>query len=145
MKAILYFVAAGIVLPRHQDAAKVINEVTRKRVVFRNADVGHGERAEANEGVAGKVPPNYEGATVYGDDGKVVTGGTAAAPAPTGGGSPQPTERKLNAFGVPDDEGAPTDRESLKKCLDDAGVEYHGNAKTDALIALYVSHFYPEA
>ena len=141
MKAILYFVAAGIVLPRHQDAAKALSGATGKRVVFRNADTGSTEKPEANEGVAGKVPDNYVGFESFGDDGKVShKGEQAAAPAPVAG-----DERTLNSIGLPEGDGCPATRDELKKALEAEGIEYHGNASTDKLVALYMAHFYPEA
>ena len=155
MKAILYFVAAGVVLPRHTEAAAIIGKETGKRVVFRNSDTGHNEKPEANEGVAGNVPDNYGAFTKFNDSGKTGkkaddslntekgTGGIGAGQ--TGGSGPAgSTERAMNTFGVPDEDGAPTDRDSLKESLTAEGVEFHGNAPTDKLIALYMAHFYPE-
>lgn len=139
MKAILFFVAAGIVREHHREAATAINAATNKRVVFRNGSVGDAERPEANEGVAGfPIPAAYASAPHYDNAGKLISAGEA----PAAGDAP---ERKLNAFGVPDEDGAPTDRESLKSVLDDAGVEYHANASTEKLVGLYMAHFYPEA
>jgi pyridoxine/pyridoxamine 5'-phosphate oxidase len=53
-------------------------------------------------------------------------------------------DRKLNSIGLPDGEGNPEDREALKKALEDEGISFHGNASTDKLVTLYMSHFYPE-
>lgn len=141
MKAILFFVAAGLVRDAHRDAAAKIAETTGKRVVFRNGSSAaqSGEKPEPNEGVAGKVPAPYAAFPAYDDNGQLVSKGTA----PEGSTSPA-AERKLNAIGLPDGEGCPTDRESLKAALDAEGIEYHGNAKTDKLADLYLAHFYPE-
>ena len=151
MKAILFFVAAGVVLPRHQDAAKAIADKTGKRVVFRNSSVAESEKPEANEGVAGAVPENYKAFTQYGDKGATTSKGDANvtnrdpgilktdATTPAGTG-----ERKLNALGVPDEDDAPTDRDGLKGILTEQGIEFHGNAKTETLVALYNEHFYPQ-
>ena len=155
MKAILYFVAAGIVLPRHTDAAEVIAKKTGKRVVFRNADTGQTEKPEANEGVAGKVPENYKAFAIFGDTGAKKGDGNADASNRDPGKpksdstsstttEPGTTERKFNALGVVDEEGAPADRDALKGILTQEGIEFHGNAKTEALVDLYNAHFYPE-
>ena len=133
MKAILYFVAAGIVLDTHQDAAAIIHKETGKRVVFRNAHTS-GENPEANEGVAGRVPKSYDHFVRYGDDGGFLTSGPTPA---------AHKEAALNGIGLP--KGAPEDREGLKAALEAEGVAFHGNAKLDKLIDLYRAHFCPVA
>lgn len=140
MKAILFFVAAGLVRDSHREAAAKIAEVTGKRVVFRNASSAaqSGEKPEPNEGVAGAVPAPYSAFPRFDDAGAVASKGEAPKAATS------PAERKLNAIGLPDGEGCPEDRESLKAALDAEGIEYHGNAKTEKLADLYLAHFYPE-
>lgn len=137
MKAILFFVAAGFVRESHREAAAAINAATGKRVVFRNATSAAvtNEKPEANEGVAGDVPPQYASFPRFDDAGQLVSGGDAQ-------GTPAAPEGPKNALGLP--QGAPEDRESLKAALDDAGIEYHGNAKTEKLADLWLAHFYPD-
>lgn len=139
MKAILYFVAAGIVRDGHRDAATAINRETGKKVVFRNSDTAENEKPEANEGVAGRVPSNYESFTKYSDSGKVTAKGEIPAP------SSLVADRPLNAIGLPDGEGCPEDRDALKAALEAEGIEFHANAKTEKLVELYLAHFYPES
>lgn len=140
MKAILFFVAAGLVRDTHRETAAKIAETTGKRVVFRNASSAaqSGEKPEPNEGVAGAVPAPYAAFPRFDEAGQLVSKGDAPE------ASTSPAERKLNAIGLPDGEGCPEDRESLKAALDAEGIEFHGNAKTDKLADLYLAHFYPE-
>ena len=137
MKAILFFVAAGIVSESDRSAANEIATNTGKKVVFRNRDCPESEKPEANEGVAGKVPPAYAKFDRYDDSGELVT---AATPAP----KLALADRPLNALGLPAGEGCPEDRDALKEALTAEGIPFHGNAKTDALVDLYLAHFYPE-
>lgn len=134
MKAILFFVAAGIVRESDRLTAAAIAKATDKRVVFRNATSAavSNEKPEANEGVAGAVPPQYASFPRFDDAGQLVSGGEA-------GNTPAAPEGPKNALGLP--QGAPEDRESLKAALDDAGIEYHGNAKTEKLADLWLAHF----
>jgi hypothetical protein len=139
MKAILFFVAAGIVREAHKEAATAINAATGKKVVFRNGSIEGNERAETCEGTAGApIPPQYADLPHYDNAGKLTK--EAAKPA-----SLAVVDRKLNSIGLPDGEGCPEDRESLKAALDAEGIEYHANAKTEKLAELYLAHFYPEA
>ena len=137
MKAILYFVAAGFVRDTHREAAKTIADATGKKVVFRNGSANDSEKPEANEGVAGEVPKNYADFDRYDDNGKLAKGEIPASASLV-------TDRKLNAIGLPDDEGCPETRDDLKAALTAEGIEYHGNASTEKLAALYIAHFYPE-
>lgn len=137
MNAILYFVTAGFVRESHREAASIIAEKTGKKVVFRNATGYETETPEDNEGVAGLVPAAYARATRYDDEGAVVSPGCASPSIPAG-------ERKLNAIGLPDGDGNPEDRDGLKGALKAEGIDFHGNAKTDTLVDLYLAHFYPE-
>jgi len=140
MKAILYFVAAGFVRDSHKQAATAINAETGKKVVFRNGTSASltGEKPEPNDGVAGQVPEPYAAFTRYDDKGKVIGKAEPVAPLVA------LADRKLNAIGLPDGDGCPEDRETLKAALDAEGIEYHGNAKTEKLVDLYLAHFYPE-
>lgn len=140
MKAILFFVAAGFVRDSHKQAATAINAATGKKVVFRNGTSASltGEKPEPNDGVAGDVPKPYEAFTRYDDTGNVIgKGEPVAAPSPL-------ADRKLNAIGLPDGDGCPEDREGLKAALEAEGIEFHGNAKLEKLVDLYLAHFYPE-
>lgn len=139
MKAILFFVAAGFVRDSHKEAATAINAVTGKKVVFRNATSATltGEKPEPNDGVAGDVPDTYSDFPRYDNAGELVSGGEAPADAPK-------ADRKLNAIGLPDGEGCPEDRDALKEALEAEGIEFHGNAKLEKLVDLYLAHFYPE-
>ena len=130
MKAILFFVAAGIVLDSHRQAAAAIAAKTGKKVVFRNGtspDLTN-EKPEANEGVAGKVPKAYADFPRYNDAGELESPGTAPAPG-------NPDNKPLNLLGLP--EGSPDNREDLKRALEEMGVEFHPNAKTDKLADLF--------
>lgn len=141
MKSILYFVSAGRVLGIHKAAAEVIAKETGKRVSFRNATAAEqtGENPEPNLGVAGKViPTRYADATRYGDDGQVVTDATKQE-APEGGKKPT---GDLNAIGLP--VGHPDNKPDLVKALKNAGVEFHGRAKTEVLVEVYSKHFFTE-
>jgi hypothetical protein len=139
MKAILFFVAAGIVREAHKEAATAINAATGKKVVFRNGSVADNEKAEACEGVAGDpIPAPYANLPRYDNAGKLAKEGAPAAAAPL-------TDRKLNAIGLPDGEGCPEDREALKAALEAEGIDFHEKAKTEKLADLYLAHFYPEA
>lgn len=140
MKAILYFVSSGIVREAHREAATAINAKTNKRVVFRNSTVADGEKAEENEGVAGEViPANYERFSRYNDKGTLVEEGRLPDIATSA------ASRKLNVIGLPDGEGCPEDRDGIKEALEAEGVEFHGNAKTEKLVELYLAHFYPDS
>lgn len=138
MKSILYFVIAGFVRESAKLAAKVIAEKTGARVVFRNASSGlSGGQPEACQGVAGHVPPEYAHLPTFCDKGNLTNAGAKAA-------APVADERKLNSIGLPDGEGCPTDREGVKAALEAEGIEFHGNAKLEKLVDLYLAHFYPQ-
>lgn len=141
MKAILFFVTAGIVAESQKAVAAVINSQTGKKVVFRNGTSAalSGEKPEPNDGVAGNVPATYASFTRYDDEGNVISKGETFSESLA-----HPSERKLNAIGLPDGEDCPENREALKAALDAEGIEYHGNAKTEKLADLYLAHFYPE-
>lgn len=134
MKAILFFVAAGLVLEAHRVTAAAIAEKTGKKVIFRN-NVDNEERPEENEGVAGEVPKAFEHFTRYDDAGEIISQGEQPPPPPPGG--------PLNVLGLP--MGCPDNKDALREALDAAGVDYHGNAKIEKLVDLYKDHFYPEA
>lgn len=130
---ILYFVPSAKVRPADKAAATAINAATNIPVVFRNASIDNAsaEFPEQNKGVAGKVPAKYAGAVRYDDSGTIVESGT---PAPV----LEVVEVEKNELGLPVSCGIET-REALKKALDEAGIDFHGNAKTEALVDLYTA------
>jgi len=133
MKAILFFVAAGIVSEANCKTADAIAKETGKRVVFRNASSAEqtSERPEPNDGVAGVVPSTYKAFPRYDDAGKLASEGevtTEDAP-----------EQALNALGLP--EGHPDDKEGLKAALASEGVDFHPNTGINKLVALYKEQF----
>ena len=131
MKAIIYFVALGRASSADISAAKLISEHTSERVVFRNGTIA-AQNSEAPEpciAYAGLVPKSeaYETKPVFSvKDGKVVE-----AKASQG----EDSSEELNSIGLPI--GSPDSRKDLKEALEEAGIEFHGNAKTDTLAELY--------
>jgi hypothetical protein len=135
MKPIFYFVSAGRVRQFDRDAATAINEATGNRVVFRNGTCGD-EAAEPCAGTAGKcVPPQYKGLPHYDSNGQLVDAGDTLEAQETAPDDPG----ELNALGLP--EGCPDTREGIKEALEGAGVEFHGNSKTEKLVDLYRESF----
>lgn len=135
MKPIFYFVSAGRVRQVNRDAATAINAATGKRVVFRNGTCGD-ESAEPCGGTAGKcIPPQYAGLPRYSDTGELVDTGDTVEAAET----PTDEPGELNALGLP--EGCPDTREGIKEALEGAGIEFHGNSKTEKLVDLYRESF----
>jgi hypothetical protein len=137
MKAIIFFVAFGRPLAEDIDAAKTIADHANERVVFRNGSLA-AQNSEAPEpclGYAGIVPESeaYQTKPTYtiNEDGEVET------VEPGDGIVKFEQEAEVNEIGLPI--GSPDNRDDLKAALDEAEVEYHGNAKTNVLVALYLS------
>jgi hypothetical protein len=134
MKSILYFVRAGRVSDAHKKAAEVIKKETGFPVSFRNGTVAEisGENPEACHGVAGQVPARYDKFTRYNDKGVA-----ASAKA-----SEEKEDGAVGELGLP--EGHPANIKDLKKALKEAGLEFHGRAKSEVLVELYRDHFLTE-
>lgn len=147
MNRILFFISAGRVREFDRSAASAINEATGKPVVFRNGTMGDGAMEDC-AGVAGKcIPAQYASKPHYSLTGELVDTPAPEAPeASTDGDSAKETPSgNLNALGLP--EGHPPTRDAIKEALENAGVEFHPNAKTEKLVDLYRTTFnaaYPD-
>ena len=132
MRAIIFFVPFGKASEENIKDAKLISESSGERVVFRNGSLAaqYDEVPEPALGYAGLVPDleGYKGKTIYG-----VANGKVAK-----GEAPEPEDKpELNKLGLPI--GSPETREELKEALNEADIEFHGNAKTAILAELYSS------
>ncbi len=133
---ILFFIASIRVTPEQQTQATELARITGKKVVFRNAKLARQtaqESPEKCEGVTGDVPEQYLAKfPLYSLDGKIVS-----QPTGTEGGEAPVVAPKRNSLGII--KGGPDSRKSLVKALEDAKVSFHPKAKTEDLVALYIS------
>ena len=128
MKAIIYFVALGRPQKADIEAAKLISEHTSERVVFRNGTIA-AQNSEAPEpclAYAGLVPKSeaYETKPIFSVNSKNKVVESKAS-------KEEDSSKDLNSIGLPI--GSPDSRDALKEALKEAGIEFHGNAKTEKL------------